>query len=132
MIATLKILHFLALAIGLGGGVASAIVGAKITANNPATGAPVQKLLGRMAFAALIVLWITGIWLYRTLYPGAVPSPWFWIKMAAVLVLTAAALAAQYTAFNPGPDTPARMKRLGMITTGAAALSVIFAGLAFT
>ncbi len=132
MLALLKIVHFLALAIGLGGGIANAIIGAKITTREPAMGGPVQKLIGRLSFGALILLWITGLWMLFGYYGFANLSLWFWVKILAVLGLTAAGVSAQLTMLKPGPDTPAKMKRLGMIMTGSASLAVVFAVLAFT
>ena len=132
MLALLKIVHFIALAIGLGGGIANAIVGAKITSRDPALGGPAQKLIGRLSFAALILLWITGLWMLFGYYGFSDLSPWFWVKILAVLALTGAGVTAQLAMLKPGPDTPAKMKKLGMIMTGAATLAVILAVFAFT
>ncbi|MCG6882875.1 MAG: hypothetical protein LJE62_03865 [Silicimonas sp.] len=132
MFALLKIVHFLALAIGLGGGIANAIVGAKITSRDPAMGAPVQKLIGRLSFGALILLWVTGLWMLFGYYGFSDLSLWFWVKILAALGLTAAGVTAQLAMLKPGPETPAKMKKLGMIMTGAATLAVILAVLAFT
>jgi hypothetical protein len=130
MLATLKILHFLGLAIGLGGGIAGGVVGARITSREPSLGAPVQKLIGRLSFAALIVLWVTGIWMGRELYALSEYGLWFWLKMLAVLALTAAAVTAQASQLR-GRATPERMKALGIVMTLAATLAVIFSVLAF-
>jgi len=132
MFALLKIVHLLALAIGLGGGIANAIIGAKITARDPALGAPVQKLIGRLSFAALILLWITGLWMIFGYYALSSLSLWFWVKILAVLALTTAGVIAQLAVLKPGPDTPAKMKKLGMAMTGLSTLAVIFAVLAFS
>jgi len=130
MLETLKIIHFLALAVGLGGGVANAIVGAKITSQAPPLGGPVQRLLGRLSFVALIVLWLTGLWMaFGT--TGLDGSVWFWIKIIVVLAMTTAAVAAQVAQMR-GTATPDLMKKLGMGITAGAALAVVFAVLAFS
>jgi hypothetical protein len=130
MLAMLKIVHYLSLAVGLGGGVANAIVGAKVTGREPGLGAPAQKLIGRLSFAALVLLWITGIWMGRELYALSDYGIWFWLKMLAVLALTAAAVTAQAGQLR-GTATPQRMKILGLVMTISAALAVVFAVLAF-
>jgi len=130
LLITLKIVHYLSLAVGLGGGIANAIVGAKVTGHDPALGSPAQKLIGRLSFVALILLWVTGIWMSGQLYALSDYGPWFWLKMLAVLALTAAAVTAQGSQYR-GTATPDRMKRLGLVMTLAATLAVVFAVLAF-
>lgn len=130
MLALLKILHFLALAVGLGGGIANAIVGAR-TAQARQVGGPIQAALGRASLGALIVLWITGVWMAVAAHDLSSLGVWFWVKMAAVLALTAGAVAARVEMRRPGPDTPRRMKLLGMAMTGSSTLAVVFAVLAF-
>lgn len=131
MLATLKIIHLLSLAVGLGGGVANALVGARVTAKAPEIGLPVQRLIGRLSFLALVLLWITGVWMVLDGRALGELGPWFWIKMIVVLALTAAAVTAQ-TAQLRGTATPARMRALGTGITGASALAVVFAVLAFS
>ena len=126
---TLKAPHILALATGLGLGLANLVIGAMSA--DPAITRPIQKRLSRVAFAALIVLWITGIWMAVIAYTLSTLPFWFWVKILVVLAMTAAAVTAQVALFRPGPDTPARLKRLTHIVTGSAALAVILAVIAF-
>jgi hypothetical protein len=130
MLAALKIVHFLSLAVGLGGGIANGIVGARVSSRDPSLGAPVQKLIGRFSFAALLLLWVTGIWMGRDLYALSDFGIWFWLKILAVLALTAAAITAQASQLR-NTATPRQTKLLGMVMTATASLAVVFAVLAF-
>ena len=125
-------LHLLAMAVGLGGSVANAVIGAMAGPENPALAGRLQKRIGRIAFAALILLWVTGVAL--VMYgPGAgTLSLWFWVKMLAVLALTGAAVTMQVAILTFGPERRAALARpLGMIMAGSATLAVVFAVLAF-
>lgn len=131
MLATLKILHFLALAIGLGGGLANLVIGQMAGAEGAPVTRPIQKRIGRIAFGGLLLLWITGLWMVSLSYAlGDLPL-WFWIKMLVVLAMTAAAVTAQLALLRPGPDTPAKLRKLGLIVSGAATLAVVLAVLSF-
>ena len=127
---TLKALHILALAAGLGLGLANLVIGAMSA--DPAITRPIQKRLSRVAFAALIVLWITSVWMAVIAYTLSTLPFWFWVKILVVLAMTAAAVTAQVALIRaPDPETPARLKRLTHIVTGSAALAVILAVIAF-
>lgn len=130
MLAILKIVHFLALAAGLGGGIANAVIGATAARKAPEVAGPLQLRIGRVSFVALVLLWITGLWMAFGWHGVGTLGLWFWVKMLAVLALTAAAVAAQLAIRNPGPGTPARMRTLGQIMLAASTLAVIFAVLA--
>lgn len=131
MFLTLKILHVLALAIGIGGGVSNAIIGAVAGPKDPALAGAVQRRIGRASFVALIVLWATGFAMLA-LGPGAAAfGLWFWLKMLAVVALTAAALRMQVAVLRGDPAVARLARPLGMAATGSAILAAIFAVLAF-
>jgi uncharacterized membrane protein len=132
MLAALKIVHFLALAVGLGGGVANGIVGAMAGPRDPAVAGQIQRRIGRLSFAALVLLWVTGVAMVAT-GPGLdLLGGWFWLKMAAAVVLTAAAVTVQVSVLAlPAPRAAARARPLGRVMTAAASLAVVFAVLAF-
>ncbi len=132
MFATLKILHFLALAIGLGGGVANYVIGVMAGPDGAPVTRPIQKRISRIAFVALILLWITGIWMVSTTYTLSGLPFWFWVKILVVLGMSVAAVAAQAALLRPEPETPAKVKKLGMLVTGAATLAVVLAVLSFS
>jgi lysylphosphatidylglycerol synthetase-like protein (DUF2156 family) len=131
MLAILKILHFLALAIGLGGGAANLVIGNMAGAEGAPVTRPIQKRIGRVSFGALLLLWITGIWMLGLGWRLEYLPPLFWIKIIVVLVMTVAAVTAQVALLRPGPDTPAKLKKLGLMATSAAGLAVVFAVLSF-
>jgi hypothetical protein len=87
-------LHLMALAMGLGGGIAMSQVGPRLAAVTPdqrATWWPLATVYTRIAGAGLILLLITGpllVWLKYGGYEGL--NDWFKLKMAlvALVVLT--------------------------------------------
>ena len=135
MIAVVKIIHFLSFSVGIGGGVASALIGMRMRAAGAdvlPTLQSLQKNLGRLSFAAIILLWITGTYMVFAIFGGFenLPSS-FWIKILFVAILTAAALGLQVTAFRAAKSgampTPSVMATLGMTVNLAALLALIFA-----
>jgi hypothetical protein len=132
----LKSLHILALALGLGGGVANAIA-ARLARSRPeaapAFGA-LQKRIGMVSVGALVVLWITGPWMAGLVYGAALPLS-FWLKMLAVLGLTAMTVLMQVEARRAAraaraPDA-ARMAGLGAGAGLFSILAVILAVISF-
>lgn len=131
------IFHFLGLGLGFGGGFASAMLGmlmAKATPADAAVLARVPPLASRLAETGLVLLWVTGLILVFTKWSlGAMPVA-FWIKIAAVLVLTANT---GYMHMLKGKakagDTAAAalIPKLGPINMVSAIVAVIFAVFAF-
>ena len=140
MLVLAKIIHFLCFSAGIGGGVAAALVG--IRAKGAAAEAvPVlrglQKTLGRIGFGAVVLLWLTGIYMVYEIKDG-----WtglgvaFWLKIVAVVILTAASLTGQYFALTAAKRDPAvmgpRMAKIGMTATTSAVAALILAVVAFS
>ncbi|MCC6303593.1 MAG: hypothetical protein IT545_00195 [Rhodobacteraceae bacterium] len=142
MIEFLLTVHFLALAVGLGGGVAAGVIGARLAAAAPSARAELgaaQKRIGLSGAIALALVWASGLALLWSAFGGfgglGGLGLVFWLKMAAVVVLTAAVVAMKVVTgrserAGAEPDTPT-MARLGMVATGATTLAVILAVLAF-
>ena len=135
--ALLKILHFWALAAGLGFGLAGLVMMAMAKGAAPEAGAVVTKTRARLAQlsgAAIVVLWITGLWMWLTVYGGVV-GPWLAVKLLGVLALTGVSAYmnfALHRAARGGPrPVPARMAHLAKVAAGLAALIVVLAVLAF-
>lgn len=135
--ALLKILHFLALATGLGFGLAG-LVAMRVSAGAPPEAlATVMKLrarLGQLSGLSILVLWITGIWMWLSVY-GSAMSTVLALKILCVVALTAVSGYLNYAGFRaarggPRPD-PARMALLARTASGLAALIVVLAVLAF-
>lgn len=139
MIALLKIVHFLAFAIGLGGGVANALIGMQLHAAAPAARAGLgaaQKRIGQIGMVALILVWASGVALVWAAFGGTAGlGAAFWLKMAAVLALTLAVAGltvqgARAERQGTQPDAAA-MARLEAVATGAAVLAIALAVVAF-
>lgn len=140
MLILAKIIHFLCFSVGIGGGTAAALIGIR------AKGAPgdavpvlrgVQKTLGRIAFGAIVLLWLTGVYMvYADKGGWAGLGTAFWLKMLAVVVLTAASLSAQYFTLTASRRDPAKMgpvmAKIGMTATGSAVAALILAVIAFS
>lgn len=139
MFATLKIVHLLSLILGLGLGIASLFIAAR-AANVDSALKPVlgrmQLINGRISFLCLIVLWITGIAMFRMHHGEAEIQLSFALKMAAVIVMTVAGATAQFFAFKAiqaNQPPPANiMGPLAKTIVAAGVLAVIMAVLAFT
>lgn len=130
MLITLKILHYLGFSVGVGSSV-SAIIVSLMLKSEPAIAGPVLKRLGRVSFSGLIVLWITGLWLYSSLYSGGL-GPYFTAKMIAVAGLTCAALLLQYFILKgPTSASPSTRLRVSLLANAFSVLAIIFALLTF-
>lgn len=131
------IFHFLGLALGFGGGFANGMVGmlmSKATPDDASVLARVPPLASRLSDIGLVLLWVTGLILVFTKWNiGALPAV-FWIKMAAVVVLTANT---GYMHMLKGKakagDTAAAamIPKLGPINMVAAIVALVFAVFTF-
>lgn len=139
MLILAKIVHFLSFSIGIGGGVAAMLAG--IRAKSAAAEAVpvlrgVQKTLGRISFGAVVLLWVSGIFLVYAIKGGwSGLGTIFWLKIAAVVILTVASLTGQYFALTAARRDPAimgpRMAKIGMTASSAAVAALILAVIAF-
>jgi len=131
MFDLLKIIHMLSLAVGIGGGMSSAIMAAKAMPQAPAVVGPVMKLISRIGVVAIILLWITGLWMLSIKFPGADLGIWFWLKMLGATGLTGGALFYQYLSFFAPAKVPALGPKLGPLMMASAIVAVIFAVVTF-
>ncbi len=130
MLELLKIIHFLALAAGVGIGVANMVLGIRASkAEGPAVGTlrQAQGALGKVALGALILLWASGIWLWAV-YADATTAPLFLAKIGFVVILTGLSidmnLRGARAAKGGAPMDPAYAKRAGMLM-GLMSLTII-------
>jgi hypothetical protein len=133
----LKIIHFLAMGAGVGLGVANMILGIRAAASEgPAIGAlrMAQGAMGRVAFVAIALLWLTGLWLWFGYRDQPVDTV-FAVKLAAVVVLTALSvimnLRGMAAAKGGPPVDPAFARRVGMLMGLMSLIAVIAAVLVF-
>lgn len=133
----IKILHLLAMATGVGFGLASLVM-ARVAAGADTAAVPtvmkVRMRLGQLGLLSLLILWATGLYLFHALYGGAA-SGMFMAKIAVVIALTALSAWLNFVSLRaarggPRPD-PARMAQLAKAAAALAVLAVILAGLAF-
>jgi uncharacterized membrane protein len=136
MLLTLKALHLLGLVMGLGFGLANIVVMQRM-ASQPEAARPalagLMKLNSRIAFGGVILLWLTGLWLYFTKYAGSALGGAFHAKLTLVVVLTALAAYAQWLfvrSTHTGTPPPANTMRLigrtvPVLALAAAALAVV-------
>lgn len=131
----LKFLHLLGLVLGLGFGLANIVIMQRMATAQEAVRpayAALQKLNSRIAFAGVLLLWVTGLWLYVGKYAGANLGGAFHAKLTLVVVLTALAGYAQWLllrAERTGTPPPANIMRfigrtVPALAAGAAALAV--------
>ena len=134
MFETLKIIHMLALfgggAAGIGNGILMARVMASGAPPDPIVADSMTKL-GKTGLASVILLWVTGIWMYQMSYADAALGWEFWVKLIGATVLLVAivsmsVLAARAAKSGQPPDRQ-RIKMLSRSTAAGAVVAVIFA-----
>ena len=133
-----KLLHLIGLLAGLGFGLANIVILLRLPQASPEARTALQalqKLNGRIAFGGIILLWISGIWLYYAAYAGVVLRWPFYVKIAVAVVLTIAAAYAQWMVLRADisgkAPSPAMMRTLGMTVPFLAVVTVVLAIAAF-
>ena len=135
----LKFAHLLALALGVGMGIANILLirhAGRLPAEQRGAIPPLQILFGRIGFVAVIFLWLTGMALWFLMFDGNWQlGVWFHAKLAIAFVLTILAGAvqveiwrAQRTARAP---SAALIKPLAIAIPALAVLAVGAAVLSF-
>ncbi len=130
-------LHLIALAMGVGGGLALSQVGPRLVASAPdqrATWWPLVTVYSRIARAGIILLLITGPLLLWLKYGGeAGLNGWFKVKMALVLVLVVSIGVSHWgtARLKRGDEAAAKLMKitgpLTMLTVTAIVLAAVFA-----
>ena len=124
MFEALKIIHFLGLAAGIGGGLANMLAAMKLKGLPPEAMPAVggyRITLGQVSTVGLALLWITGVWMVLGYMDPAIKGTLlFQLKILAVIGLTVMAVLSNLTvakARKAGtPPDAQRMKMLGMIS----------------
>ena len=131
--------HFLAMAVGIGGGVASGILAEVATRAEPAGKMSIGKaasIIGDFGFISVLVMWLSGVWMVLAIFDGFADMPnSFNLKLLSAVALTAAVTAMQVVkrkakAAGQPPD-PARMKMIGQIAMLSAVFTVAVAVITF-
>jgi uncharacterized membrane protein len=139
MLPALFIVHLLSLAAGAGASLASGIVApyaAAATRESREQLWSIQTKLSRVGAAAIVLLWITGLWMLYAKFGGFAGLPaTFHVKLAFVVLITLAigALHVQMARSKRTgvPPAPALMAALGIGIDVSLVLAVIFAVLTF-
>ena len=133
MITLVKTVHLLALVLALGSGITRLILGPvamKHAEIRPTVG-PILNRFASLHYLGLILLWVTGLWLYAARYLGADLGWSFHAKLTSAIVLSGIALFVWGKSRSVKPLPPARGRVLGMISVGLAILTVYFATITF-
>lgn len=135
MLELLKFIHFASFSLAIGAGAANLIAGRRLSALPPEVMPRIgtyRLTLGKVQTVSLVLLWLTGFGMI-SYGPGweVFSDPWFQLKFAFVLVLTAFSVAANLAVIRAsragGPPDPQRMKWLGI---GSHVTALVIVGLA--
>lgn len=140
MFETLKVIHLLAMGLGVGFAAVKAILGARARLAGEAIAAEhrtVQQITGRIGAWSLLLIWVTGLAMLFMRYGSdlGIMGWGFHAKMLfavifSLLTLYALHISARARARGTRPDA-ATMRMAGMAGTAALLLTVIFAVIAF-
>lgn len=123
MFIALKIIHLLAVALGGASAVTSAIVPRALRRSKhegppPKPLAMTVRVLTIGSLVAILLLWITGIAMWRMAYAGADLGPFFIAKLVAATTIFGISIwlniLSARAARTGKPANPGRVKRLGM------------------
>ncbi|GGA47181.1 hypothetical protein [Pelagibacterium lentulum] len=127
----LLFIHFIGLVLGMGSGIALANVG-RLSAKAPAPEAGLSQMgeiLRRNSHIGLGLLWITGLLLIWLRYGGfGALDVWFWIKIAGVIVLSAAVgmASANYRRIKAGQAGARERGKMLSTIAGVSGIVVVF------
>ena len=137
MYTTLVVLHVLAAVAGIGSAIFAFTLAPRVSPEDARVVMPyVGANAGTIGPIALVVLWVTGLWLVFGYGAAAAGGNWFTAKMALVVAITVFAVYGQIMRVriargaDPRP-VMAMMRRLSPFTTAVGILIVIFAVIAF-
>ena len=138
MLITLKIIHMLGLFAGGAAAIGNGLLLKKVIASGgppPPMVAQTMGIIGKIGFAAIILLWLSGIGMLVLSYDTMAMGWTFWVKLVgatAVLVPVSMMTAIAVNAEKSGtPPDLARMKALSSIARGGVAIAIIFGVVAF-
>ncbi|MEX0344868.1 MAG: hypothetical protein AB3N20_08100 [Rhizobiaceae bacterium] len=116
-----KLLHILALLLGIGVSVANLLISVLAEKGAFADERPLamRPKFSRFGLAAVVLIWITGVWLYMDRWNGAELGPVFTLKLAAAALLLLAIVsinvAGGWSARTSRP-MPVAIQKLGPLT----------------
>jgi hypothetical protein len=134
-----KFLHFIGMALGIGGGLSNLLLGYRASRATMPEAAVVLRAMApvyaRVATAGLALLWLSGLYLLAWSGLNALTIPAFQAKLAFVVLLTGLSVLARSTARNAVKaglqPKPGRIRAMGVATLTSAFIALAFAILAF-
>lgn len=138
MLVFLKIIHIGALMAGAAAGIGNRVFLNMMIRNPgppPDMVARFMAIMGRTSLIAMVLLWLSGLWMAFGIYHIGLLSWIFWLKFAAAtvallgVVLLGRTVAAAQKAGTPPPLD--RLKGLSNMTTSGVVLAVILAVVEF-
>ncbi|MEM1130212.1 MAG: hypothetical protein AAGH83_06790 [Pseudomonadota bacterium] len=129
-----KWLHLLAFGAAFGGGTAALILGYYATRHGEAA-TVLRPAVAPVTFAVrtgIVLLWLTGLWMWIAGYGAAIDLGWaWWLKLAAVLALTHLAFWSYRRAKTGRALSPDRARLVGFASLTLAAFAVLMALVVF-
>jgi len=138
MLIILKIIHMFALFAGGAAGIGNGLLMKHVLATQgppPPMVATTMKTIGRIGFAAIVLLWLSGVGLTYMLYDLGGLGWAYWVKLAGAALVLVAVGAMQVIAIGAArAGRPPDLRRLKSLSHGAqigVGLAIVFAVLAF-
>ena len=126
--------HIVAFVAGGANSVVMPIIGAKMATATPEVRGTLMEIaqrltrVGKIAMGTLLVTGILVLWLK---WNFVVPNVWFWVKMAAIVVMIVFIVLNERAQKAGGPDAPRLGKMYGQLTALSFAVVILSAIFAF-
>lgn len=138
MFTALMILHFVALAMAMGGGMSNIIAKKQMPKVDPSSYpgmAIAAAAIGKLATTGLALLWITGVWMTTLKYGLSGMPILLWVKIAIVGALTVGSISLNLMmvrAQRSGtPPNSAKVDKHAYFINGLALITVVIAVVLF-
>ena len=126
--------HIVAFVAGGANSVVMPIIGARMATATPELRGELMGIalnlakVGKIAMGTLLVTGVLVLWLK---WNWVVPNLWFWVKMAAIVLMIVFIVLNERTQKAGGPDAPRKSKLFGQLTGASFALVILSAVFAF-
>ena len=137
MFTLMKILHLFGLMLGAGGGLGNMLLSiqAKRTEGPPPPAIPaLRKRFAQVSLGGVVLLWLTGLWLWLVPYDAVTPGLAFSLKLVAAAIILGFGIVAQVAMARaqPGTPPPGFIRRFGPLVGLLAYVAVALAVIAFS
>lgn len=138
MFIFLKVIHMFSLFAGGASGIGNGVLLKKVIASKaspPPIVAQAMRLIGRIGFAAVVLLWISGIGMIATSYHLSLLDWTFWVKMVgATVVLVPVSMMTAHAIGSEKAETPPNLgylKQMSSVARIGVGIAIIFGVVAF-